>query len=618
MCQIVEMKESMVSFIPPTEKRSSIFGRSRKKIKKELKAIAEIPQGNDAFWENQKDKLLEASTLVLAIASSVLVVLFGVMEIYPAALLAGLGGIVFLFPYYLNSRKKKFWARMLLCLLFVVYFTSFSIYLGKGAGLEYVLIVAAILPALFFDQKKVTISLFLFSLACFALCKISFYYIPLSFPHFAWVYIYDTVLLGVFMLLFLIVNKFKLLFTFHEGTIHTMVDTLQGQHNELTRLHSKLTAQTTAIEKAAIVATTDVKGRITYVNENFTKVSKYTKEEVLGKTHQLINSGYHSDEFFKDLWRTIANGKIWRGEFRNRAKDGSIYWVDSSIIPVLDANGKPYEYLAIRFVITKQKEAEHQLKERNQKITASINYAQRIQAATLPSAERLIQLLPKHFLLFQPKDTVSGDFYWTAQVAHKTVVVAADCTGHGVPGAFMSMIASMLLDRVVNTEQITSPEKILEALHDNICEVLKQKKTGNQDGMDIAICVIDAQEKELAFAGAHNPLVYIQDGELHKVKGDKLAVGGQKRSRASFTKHVLPLERGTKYYLYSDGFQDQFGGLEGKKYMSKRFARLLQSTSDGSLSEQQVALSNELETWKEGYKQTDDVLVIGFSYDDFS
>lgn len=586
--------------------------RKRKGYKKIIKYIKKGAIEGDTFWENQKDKLLIASSLTLAVFSCGIMMLFWAMGILEDTVLAAIGGVIFLLPYYFNKRQQKFLARLVLCVGFVLYFTIFSIFLGKGAGLEYVLIVAAILPALFFDKKRITVPLFVFSLFCFALCKVSFYYLPISFPHFAWVYIYDGVLLGVFMLIFLIVNKFKLLQTANDSTIQKMVKALKMQHEELNMLHAKLSAQTEAIEKGAIVATTDIKGNITYVNDNFTKVSKFTAEEAIGQTHQIINSGYHPRAFWKEMWQTIGNGKIWRAEVCNRAKDGALYWVDSSIIPVLNDKGKPEEYLAIRFVITKQKEAEKKLKSRNAKITSSLNYAKRIQSAILPSKQKITKLIPEHFVLFQPKDTVSGDFYWISEAAGKTILVAADCTGHGVPGAFMSMISTMLLDKLVNIKGITAPDILLNELHRNTYTVLKQEETGNQDGMDISICTIDHEEGILEFAGARNPLVIIENGVFKKIKGDRMSIGGGQLKRPAFTKHQFSLQPNAFYYMFSDGFQDQFGGPFNKKFMAKRFYSLLQAASLIPISEQQQMLKRELDNWSSVSDQTDDVLIIGF------
>ncbi|MGB0524252.1 MAG: SpoIIE family protein phosphatase [Flammeovirgaceae bacterium] len=539
-------------------------------------------------------------------------ILFWAMDILHDTIAAGVGGIVFLFPYFLHKNGKKFFARLLLCISFVLYFTVFSIFLGKGAGLEYVLIVAAVLPSLFFDKKRITIPLFIFSACCFAVCKISFYYLPIAFPHFAWVYIYDSVLFGVFLLLFLIINRFKRLQTRKENTITQMMTALSLQNGELNSLHAKLNAQTQAIEKAAIVARTDIKGRITYVNDNFVQISKFSREEVIGQTHQIINSGYHDKAFFKNMWQTIGNGQVWRGEFCNRAKDGSIYWVDSSIVPILNDKGKPVEYLAIRFVITKQKEAENQLKSRNAKITSSINYAQRIQTAIFPTVQKRYTLFPKHFIFYRPKDTVSGDFYWFGQCLQKKVIVAADCTGHGVPGAFMSMISTMILDKLVNVKGLCSPEVLLNELHRHVFTILKQEETGNQDGMDISICMIDEKNRELHFAGARNPLIYIQDGELITIKGDRMSIGGDYYDKPSFTNHIIPMTPATNYYIASDGFQDQFGGPNQKKYMTKRFRTLLSHISQFPLENQEAVLEKELTTWMKDQKQTDDILVIGF------
>ncbi|MEH0153788.1 SpoIIE family protein phosphatase [Limibacter armeniacum] len=252
------------------------------------------------------------------------------------------------------------------------------------------------------------------------------------------------------------------------------------------------------------------------------------------------------------------------------------------------------------------------LEQHNNNITASINYAKRIQNASLPSEKRLQRGLKNHFVLYKPRDIVSGDFYWFARIGYKTIIAAVDCTGHGVPGAFMSMIGTQKLNEIVKTRNITSPNLILHQLHLTIKEDLDQNNNENKDGMDIAICVIDDERKVLEYAGAKNPLVYIQDGEMKVVKGSKFPIGGNLyKEEPIFDKFELPLDKPTTFYIYSDGYQDQFGGENNRKFMSKRFRELLYEIHKLPMDEQKVTLIKKLEEWKGYDKQLDDILVIG-------
>ncbi|TAH19530.1 MAG: hypothetical protein EAZ08_08560 [Cytophagales bacterium] len=261
-----------------------------------------------------------------------------------------------------------------------------------------------------------------------------------------------------------------------------------------------------------------------------------------------------------------------------------------------------------------------ELDRKSHAVISSLNYASRIQSAILPQKNQMDALLHNCLLFFQPRSVVSGDFYWFAKVqkpngGHKIILTAVDGTGHGVPGAFMSLVGSSLLKEIVYTRQITSPEQILIELDEGVKETLQQHDTHNQDGMDLALCVIDYEEGIMEFAGAKNPLIVIQDEELQVLKGDRYGIGGidKVHKHKDFHKHTIELKKGSTFYIFSDGFQDQFGGGEGKKYGLKQLKDFLFSIHLLPFEEQEKKLAHELTTWQ-GTKehQTDDVLLIGF------
>ncbi|TAH19372.1 MAG: hypothetical protein EAZ08_09385 [Cytophagales bacterium] len=264
------------------------------------------------------------------------------------------------------------------------------------------------------------------------------------------------------------------------------------------------------------------------------------------------------------------------------------------------------------------------IEKKNLNITASINYAQRIQRAMLPRPQDIQSFLPESFLLFKPKEIVSGDFYWIAEQedeygAKKVIIAAIDCTGHGVPGAFMSMVGDGLLNQIVKLQEITSPELILKELDKGIRDSLNQEETENKDGMDIAICVIDKTNRKLEFAGAKNPLIYIQGGELNEIVGDKLHIGGYQAKREkenfqkkNFTKHTIDTYQTTTCYIFSDGYEDQFGGEENKKFSKRQLYKVLLENHKASLPEQRVILEDTMTKWLGSNSQIDDILVIGF------
>ncbi len=253
-----------------------------------------------------------------------------------------------------------------------------------------------------------------------------------------------------------------------------------------------------------------------------------------------------------------------------------------------------------------------QIKYQSRQIQDSIRYAERIQNAILPQSDYLDLFIPNHFVFYRPKDVVSGDFYWCRRTEGKIIMVVADCTGHGVPGAFMSLIGHQLLNRAILEKKIYSPEKILESMNQVIGEVWNGKHKSNQgghDGMEVAICIIEEKAKKIFFAGARRPLCIIQNGKLNLIKGDKSAIDG--KQDAIFTKHEFDIQEDTQIYLYSDGYQDQFGGKENKRFMSQNLKSLYQTISKKTIEEQLEELTNTFDAWKGNYQQRDDVLVVG-------
>jgi serine phosphatase RsbU (regulator of sigma subunit)/tetratricopeptide (TPR) repeat protein len=263
----------------------------------------------------------------------------------------------------------------------------------------------------------------------------------------------------------------------------------------------------------------------------------------------------------------------------------------------------------------KKLKANEKIDQQNKNIKSSINYAKRIQEAMLPKLDQHPGIFDHSFILFKPRDVVSGDFYWISDIKnekHSDIAFAAvDCTGHGVPGAFMSMIGINALNGLIN-HGITDTNKILDSLDYEIRTALRQEITGNNDGMDVALCIYRQHEQILEFSGAKNPLVYIQDGNLVQIKGDVHSIGGVKNKHAFlFKKHQVKIDRPTVVYLFSDGYKDQFGGKDNGKFLSKRLHKLLLDIHHLSMPEQMNILQRTIEEWKGNREQTDDILVIG-------
>jgi serine phosphatase RsbU (regulator of sigma subunit) len=263
--------------------------------------------------------------------------------------------------------------------------------------------------------------------------------------------------------------------------------------------------------------------------------------------------------------------------------------------------------------IVRQKEI---IEQKNKDITDSIHYAQKIQKAVMPVPTKLKELVSNSFIFFRPRDIVSGDFYFFRKMNDRIIVAAVDCTGHGVPGALMSMIGSTLIKDVVVHEGITNPEQILDHLDKEIKFLLKQDSDGPsaQDGMDLGLMEIDTTNNVIHYAGANRPLFMIREDELIEHKGDNFAIGGLDYISKSFTSVAIEYKKGDRFYLTTDGFVDQFGGESGKKYMKSRLKKVLLKTTNLNMASQGEYINNEFDEWKSNEEQVDDVLVIGLQF----
>ncbi|TAE71643.1 MAG: hypothetical protein EAZ85_10545 [Bacteroidetes bacterium] len=270
-------------------------------------------------------------------------------------------------------------------------------------------------------------------------------------------------------------------------------------------------------------------------------------------------------------------------------------------------------HVNLETINTQQKE----IYQKNKDLIDSLEYAKRIQTAILPNLTQIEQKLNDFFIYYEPKDIVSGDFYYFTSIENKIILAAVDCTGHGVPGAFMSLIGKELLDKIILEKNIIQPNLILNELHIEIRKTLKQETTDNRDGMDISLVCIDNDKKIMTFAGAKNPIYFIQNQQWHEIKGDAYPIGGvQREIKREFSLHTIDIQSDTTFYLFSDGFQDQFGGELGKKYLTKNFKLLLQNQQEKPLTEQKTNLQRTMKNWRTNqHESNDDILVIGVKLD---
>lgn len=269
------------------------------------------------------------------------------------------------------------------------------------------------------------------------------------------------------------------------------------------------------------------------------------------------------------------------------------------------------------------------IQKKNDNIKSSINYASRIQKAILGDTKSITSNFKDSFILLHPKDIVSGDFYWYTEIKrtgvnalgedHKTlffkVLAVADCTGHGIPGAFMTVLGSTLLDEIINENRITSVSKSLDLLDKKL--QMKLQKQGVNDGMDIGLVIIDEENKKLNFSGAHNPLFFVRNGELTEIKGAPFPIGSSHYKKKKFENHTITYQEGDIFYMFSDGYQDQQGKRNEttpRKYYKKNFRELLLKIHHLPCQQQHDFLLQEFNDWKEGFVQTDDILIVGFRF----
>ncbi len=352
-------------------------------------------------------------------------------------------------------------------------------------------------------------------------------------------------------------------------------------------------------------------------NRNFQEFSNLPPGEyvlkVKGSNNDLIWNEQGTS--LKIIVRPPFYSTIWAYIFYAVAVFSIIYFIISSRTRKLKQANQVLRMKQLAAIeIAKQKE---ELTIKNKNITDSINYAKRIQEAMLPSEFLLRKLLSQSFILYKPKDIVSGDFYWISENEGKIYVAAVDCTGHGVPGAFMSIIGFDLLRNIIKEQKTEKPSEILNLLDNGISETFSKNihDTSVKDGMDISLTVIDKNLKTIEYAGAFNPLLVIRNNKINEIKGNRFSIGRTDNTEQKFDNHLTHFKSGDMVYIFTDGYSDQFGGPLGKKMKHRRFRHLLLTISGLPLLKQRDFLDENFENWKGQLEQVDDILIIGVRLD---
>jgi PAS domain S-box-containing protein len=392
-----------------------------------------------------------------------------------------------------------------------------------------------------------------------------------------------------------------------KAEINSQAEMLENANKELKNLSIVASETTNAI------MIMDPEGEIEWINEGFIRIYGYNLIELKEKFGNNIKEACSNEDIRKLLKEWIGKKKSIQYESFNHTKSGERIYAQTTITPVLNAEQEIIKLVSIDSDITALIKADEEIRRKNADITDSIAYAKRIQDAIMPSFEGLKKIVDDCFLIYIPKDIVSGDFLWFSTINGKLIIATADCTGHGVPGAFMSLIGISFLNKIVNEKGITDPAKILDQLKMNVMNSLhKSGKQGETtDGMDISIVVIDKKKKIVEYASAMNPIYLIRENNLTEYVADKMPIGMYELINKSYTKYSFDYLKGDQLYLFSDGYVDQYGGKKNRKFKYHNFKKLLVDNSDRFMSAQKEALVFNFEEWKGDQEQIDDIIILG-------
>ncbi len=379
------------------------------------------------------------------------------------------------------------------------------------------------------------------------------------------------------------------------------------------RMRSKM--QALSENSPDLITRMDREGTFFYINPTIETYTGKTPSHFLSKN--LEESGLSDaivEEWKKVLYEVGATKHKVSREIDFPSEKGDRV-MNLNAIPEFDEDEKLESVLVVSHDITDRKLIELEIQNKNRKIHDSLNYASRIQDAILPDNKIIKQVFPESFIYYKARDTVSGDFPWFVQTDDEIFIAAVDCTGHGVPGALISLIGYFLLNDIVKSRKITDPGVILDQLDEGVTQTLRQDSDDSKtkDGMDIALCRI--KDNEVQYAGAHRPLYFMQQNEMVEIKGDKFPIGGGiYKNQTNFTTHTIEVKKGDGIYFCSDGFPDQFGGPDNRKFGSKRTRALIHEHHHLPIEEVHQNFGNTWETWRADERQTDDVLMIGIKF----
>lgn len=596
--------------------------------------------------EKKRVQILNQINFLILFAVTTFSILFFFIKWELTLLVIGIG-LGFIFNLYLNSKKSFNTSRILTYLLFWLTVVIFGPFLGKDSGVFHIFYLVAIVPFTIYSIREKVKLILLSIFTTFSALVI--YGIDVVYGLEYWSIIttsqQNIVNLAILFLMFFVIamlvgslsanneqSELEILESLKETEELNAIT--QEQNEELATTEKSLQNVLQQLEK-------DKKEMAIKNNElrSHEEEMRQTVEELTSVNEQITQQErkllLQVDENKLQLHQIEQQENIMRDSFEELQEKTEQMTAQEAIMQeaMIEMNRINEELQTSEQRLEKEVERRTQqigaqnqalehsylaLESKTRTLHQSINYAKHIQNAILPPKTVVEALFSESFIFYKPKDIVSGDFYWIDRKVNENgnmriAIAAVDCTGHGVPGAIMSMIGYNLLNQFSNQATLEEPHLLVEKLHNGVMKSLQQEHTENRDGMDLSVCVYDSEKQTIDFVGAKNPLIYIQDNQLHEIKGTNASVGGAfyRNKKVNFQKHTIDVSKPTTIYLYSDGYQDQFGGENGRKFMKSKFKQLLFDNHKKPMEEQHKLFRKTFNKWKENEDQVDDVLLIG-------
>jgi len=368
------------------------------------------------------------------------------------------------------------------------------------------------------------------------------------------------------------------------------------------------------MDKSALVSVSDLKGNIIHANQLFCSVSKYSIEELLNKPHSIIRHPETPSIVFKDMWNTIGRGNVWQGQLKNKAKDGSDYWVLATVAPVMGKNGKPINYISVRYDITNHKRTEEQLKSLKTKIDyellQNVEYAKNIHSAFLNYDDSGAG--EDSFLIYKALKIISGDFYKIERKENKMMIVIGDSTGHGLSASYISVLALNILNRVMDASMY-DPGKILKKINSELNRVtnFNNKELLKAESADMIICCIDKELMKLTYSSAKMKGFIVRGRDVIMLERENCSIGELTPKEFKIKNQNFELKKDDCLYIISDGVIDQFGGPHDRKIGFKTIITVLKEIQSCKMSLQKMIIEKMLNSWQGNREQTDDITFFG-------